>query len=63
MGSGISILPARTMEAEVKQGRLVSLPLDAPGLARPTAVIHRTDRSLSRTVLALLTLIRRAGKT
>ena len=63
MGSGISILPARTMEAEVKQGRLISLRLDAPGLARPTAVIHRTNRPLSRAARALLTLIRRAGKT
>jgi DNA-binding transcriptional LysR family regulator len=58
MGSGISILPARTMEAEVKQGRLVSLPLEAPGLARPTAVIHRTSRPLSRSTRALLGLIR-----
>jgi DNA-binding transcriptional LysR family regulator len=59
MGSGISILPARTMEAEVKQGRLVSLPLDAPGLARPTAVIHRNNRELSHTARTLLGLIRR----
>ena len=59
MGSGISILPARTMEAEVKQGRLASVPLDVPGLVRPTAVIHRADRKLSRTARALLRLVRR----
>ena len=59
MGSGISILPARTMEAEVKQGRLVSLPLEAPGLARPIAVIHRTSRPLSRSARTLLGLIQR----
>ena len=31
LGSGISILPARTMQAEIAQGRLVSIPLHAPG--------------------------------
>jgi DNA-binding transcriptional LysR family regulator len=62
LGSGISILPARAMEAEVKQGRLVSLPLDAPGLARPTAVIHRSNRELSQSARALLGLIRRGVK-
>ncbi len=32
LGSGISILPARTMQAEIEQGRLVSVPLHAPGV-------------------------------
>ena len=62
MGQGISILPARTMEAEVKQGRLASVPLDVPGLVRPTAVIHRTDRKLSRAALTLLSVVKRGSK-
>lgn len=32
LGSGISILPDRTMQAEIEQGRLVSIPLAAPEL-------------------------------
>ena len=30
LGSGVSILPARTMQAEIAQGRLVAVPLHAP---------------------------------
>ena len=44
LGSGISILPERTMETEVEQKRLVSIPLHAPELVRPTAIIHRRKK-------------------
>jgi DNA-binding transcriptional LysR family regulator len=51
----VSILPARTMQAEIEQGRLVAVKLNAPGLARPLGIVHRrrkkfhraTDRSLA----------------
>lgn len=48
LGSGISILPERTMLAEVEQGRLVSVPLHAPELVRPTGVIHRRKKKFTR---------------
>jgi LysR family transcriptional regulator, transcriptional activator of the cysJI operon len=48
LGSGISILPERTMYAEVEQGRLVSIPLHAPELVRPTGIIHRKKKKFTR---------------
>jgi DNA-binding transcriptional LysR family regulator len=48
LGSGISILPERTMAAEVEQGRLVSVPLHAPELVRPTGIIHRRKKKFTR---------------
>jgi DNA-binding transcriptional LysR family regulator len=48
LGSGLSILPERTMVTEVEQGRLVSIPLHAPELVRPTGVIHRRKKKLTR---------------
>ena len=58
LGSGISILPERTMQAEVEQGRLVSVPLHAPGLVRPTGIIHRRKKKLTRAALDFLNLIK-----
>jgi DNA-binding transcriptional LysR family regulator len=48
LGSGISILPERAMQAEVQQRRLVSVRLHAPQLLRPVAVIHRRKKKLNR---------------
>ena len=57
LGSGISILPERTTEAEVEHGRLLSIPLDAPGLVRPTGIIHRKKKKLTRAGLEFLRLV------
>jgi DNA-binding transcriptional LysR family regulator len=59
LGSGISILPERAMQAEVEQHRLVSIPLHAPGLVRPTGVIHRRRKKLTGAARAFLELITR----
>jgi len=48
LGTGISILPERAMQAEVQQKRLVSVRLHAPELLRPVAVIHRRKKKLNR---------------
>jgi LysR family transcriptional regulator, transcriptional activator of the cysJI operon len=48
LGSGISILPDRTIQTEVEQGRLVSIPLHAPELVRPTGIIHRRKKKFTR---------------
>jgi DNA-binding transcriptional LysR family regulator len=45
LGQGISILPARTMQAEIAQGRLVVVKLNAPGLARPLGIVHRRKKN------------------
>jgi DNA-binding transcriptional LysR family regulator len=57
LGSGISILPERTMLTEVEQKRLVSIPLHAPELRRPVAIIHRRRKKLSRAAREFLKVL------
>lgn len=57
LGSGISILPERSIQAEVEQGRLVSIPLNAPELVRPTGIIHRRKKKLNRVGRQFLNLV------
>ena len=57
LGSGISILPARTMQPEIEQGRMVAVKLNAPDLVRPVGVVHRKRRKLSRAAQAFLELL------
>ena len=57
LGSGISILPERTMQAEIEQRRLVSIPLHAPELRRPVAIIHRKKKKLSRAAREFLQFV------
>jgi DNA-binding transcriptional LysR family regulator len=55
--TGISILPERTMQTELDHERLVSVPLHAPELVRPTAIIHRRKKRLTRAAREFLTLV------
>jgi LysR family transcriptional regulator, transcriptional activator of the cysJI operon len=57
IGSGVSILPARTMQTEIAQGRLVAVPLDAPGLVRPVGVVHLKRKKFNRAAQAFLGLL------
>ena len=57
LGSGISILPARTMQAEIAQGRLAAIRLDAPGLVRPVGVVHRKRKKLNRAAQGFLEML------
>jgi DNA-binding transcriptional LysR family regulator len=57
LGSGISILPARTMQAEIAQGRLVSISLHAPDLVRPIGIVHRKRKRFNRATHAFLELL------
>jgi len=56
LGSGVSILPARTMQAEIAQGRLAAVPLHAPELSRPVGIVHRKRKKLSRAAQGFLNL-------
>ena len=58
LGSGISILPARTMQAEIDQGRLAAVKLNAPELVRPVGVVHRKRKKLNRAAEAFLEMLR-----
>jgi DNA-binding transcriptional LysR family regulator len=63
IGTGISILPARTMQAEIEQGRLVAARLNAPGLSRPVGIVHRRRKKLNRAAQALLELLEERTRT
>ncbi|MEO8594962.1 MAG: LysR family transcriptional regulator [Candidatus Solibacter sp.] len=57
LGQGISILPARTMQMEIEQGRLVAVKLNAPGLVRPVGIVHRKRKKFNRATQALLGML------
>jgi DNA-binding transcriptional LysR family regulator len=57
LGRGISLLPARTMLAEIEQGRLVAVKLDAPDLVRPVGIVHRKRKKFNRAAQAFLELL------
>ena len=57
LGRGISLLPACTMSAEIEQGRLVAVPLLAPGLRRPIGILHRKGHAMTRAVRAFADLL------
>jgi DNA-binding transcriptional LysR family regulator len=57
LGSGVSILPARTMQAEIEQGRLVAIRLNAPELARPVGIIRRRRMTFHRAAAAFVDLL------
>lgn len=59
LGSGVSILPVRAMQAEVEQGRLVAIPLEAV-LLRPIGIIHRRRKRFHRAAQCFLELLREA---
>jgi len=56
-GAGISILPARTMQAEIAEGRMVAVKLDAPDLVRPVGIVHRRKKRLNRAAQAFVELL------
>src|ERR1017187_7469640 len=58
LGSGISILPARAMQTEIEQGRLISVPLHAPELLRPLGIVHRKRKKFNLAAQAFLNLLR-----
>ena len=57
LGSGISILPARTMQAEIAQGRLVAVKLNAPDLVRPVGIVHRRRKKFNRAAQSFLEML------
>lgn len=57
LGSGISILPARTMQAEIAQGRLAAVKLNAPELLRPVGIVHRKRKKFNRAAQGFLEML------
>jgi DNA-binding transcriptional LysR family regulator len=54
IGSGISILPERTVRQEVTEGRLAMCSIDAKELVRPVGIIHRRRKTFSPTAAEFL---------
>lgn len=54
---GVSIMPARIMNDEIAQGRLVPIPLAAPELYRPLGIIHRKKKRFYPAAQAFLDLL------
>ena len=59
-GEGLSIMPARVMEEEVAQGRLVPIPISISSLRlyRPVGIVHRRKKRFHRAGQAFLELLR-----
>ncbi len=57
-GSGISIMPARVMEDEIRQGRLVAIPISSFELYRPVGIVHRRKKRFHRAAQAFLELLK-----
>jgi DNA-binding transcriptional LysR family regulator len=56
-GSGVSIMPARNMEEEIAQGRLVAIPISSFELYRPVGIVHRRKTRFHRAAQAFLELL------
>lgn len=57
-GEGVSIMPARIMEEEIRQGRLVPIPIAKLELYRPVGIVHRKKKRFHRAGQAFLDLLR-----
>lgn len=55
---GISIMPARTMQDDIEQGRLVAVRIADSTLFRPLGIIHRKKKRFHRVAQAFLDLLR-----
>ena len=58
LGSGVSILPERVLDAEIAQKRLVAIPINAPGLFRPLGILHLRRKRFNRATESFLELLR-----
>lgn len=56
-GSGISIMPKRVMQEDLRQGRMAALKLDPPDLYRPVRIIHRRKKIFNEVASGLLALL------
>ena len=54
IGSGVSILPERTVRQEVTEGRLVTREVEAEELVRPVGIVHRRKKTFSSTAAEFL---------
>lgn len=58
LGSGVSLVPRRILQAELTQHRISAVPLAEPGLYRPLGIIHRRRKKFHRAAQAFLDMLR-----
>jgi DNA-binding transcriptional LysR family regulator len=58
IGSGVSLLPERTVRQEVTEGRLVTRQINAPELVRPVGIVYRRGKTFPPTASAFLEYLR-----
>ena len=61
-GAGVSILPAPTVQREVADGTLVSVPVKGTPLERPLGIIHRRGVELSCIALQFIEMLQADGE-
>ena len=61
IGSGVSILPERTVRQEVTEGRLVTREVEAKELVRPVSIVHRRKKTFSSTAAEFLQFLQARG--
>jgi DNA-binding transcriptional LysR family regulator len=57
MGSGLSILPEPILQRDIQEGRLLTVPLEAPGLKRPLGILQPRRKKLNRATQSFLYLL------
>lgn len=55
--AGVAIVPSSTVQQEVQQGLLVSIPIKGRKLTRPLAIIHRKGRVLTPAIKRLIMML------
>ncbi|MDW8353224.1 MAG: LysR family transcriptional regulator [Bryobacterales bacterium] len=64
LGTGMAILPAPVLRADIEQGRLAAVRLEAPELVRPLGIIHRKRKQLHRAAQVFVEILReKPGET
>jgi DNA-binding transcriptional LysR family regulator len=58
LGSGVSVVPRRILQAELADRRISIVPLAEPGLFRPLGIIHRRRKKFHRAAQAFLDMLR-----
>lgn len=57
MGTGLSILPEPILQRDTEQGRLTTVPLEAPGLKRPLGILQPRRKKLNRATQSFLHIL------
>lgn len=58
LGRGVSILPLRMMAAEIRERKLIAVPISAEGLVRPVGLVHLRRRPMSKVAEHFYALLR-----